>query len=266
MRSGSLRERANKARNANCAGEQRKRGREAKEREGMEGVKADNVVGVACAMTRASSVGNGQLGTVSVSVAYGSESHRGESVFCLPCQTLSFIQRRQGRKRWGEEWRWGAENELTFWALHIAIKFCLAKILTCLCHIIRNRKQQARSSFPSLCVPLPFHFLLPPATRSIKSCPCQLVWQFSALIFLSVCLCFSFSSLNENLLFSQAFPRVSSAFQLQWDNFTVIIGCCSLCRIRTCLCGFLLLVLVFVLCLSNLNFLKINFYLPKIKP
>lgn len=70
-------------------------GRKAKEREGREGregVKADNVVGVACAMTRASSVGNGQLGTVSVSVAYGSESHRGESVCCLPCQTLSFIQ------------------------------------------------------------------------------------------------------------------------------------------------------------------------------
>lgn len=69
--------------------------------EGREGVKADNVVGVACAMTRASSVGNGQLGTVSVSVAYGSESHRGESVCCLPCQTLSFIQRRQGRKTVG---------------------------------------------------------------------------------------------------------------------------------------------------------------------
>lgn len=68
---------------------------------GREGGKADNVVGVACAMTRASSVGNGQLGTVSVSVAYGSESHRGESVCCLPCQTLSFIQRRQERKRVG---------------------------------------------------------------------------------------------------------------------------------------------------------------------
>lgn len=157
-------------------------------------------------------------------------------------------------------WEWA-----TFWALHIAIKFCLAKILTCLCHIIRNRKQQARSSFPSLSSP---SVPAAPATRSIKSCPCQLVWQFSALIFLSVCLCFSFSSLNENLLFSQAFPRVSSASELQWDNFTVIIGCCSLCRIRTCLCGFvpLLLLLVFVLCLSNLNFLKINFYLPKIKP
>lgn len=101
MRSGSLRESKQSEKRKLCgwAEKEKENGRKAKEREGREGVKADNVVGVACAMTRASSVGNGQLGTVSVSVAYGSESHRGESVCCLPCQTLSFIQRRQGRRR-----------------------------------------------------------------------------------------------------------------------------------------------------------------------
>lgn len=146
MRSGSLRESKQSEKRKLCGWAEW--GREAKEREGkwVEGK------GVKLTMLWASHVqwlgphplatGNWELCQCQSHMA----ASRTEEKVCVVClvKHCHLSKEDRARRGKGEGWREVTENELTFWALHIAIKFCLAKILTCLCHIIRNRKQQAR--------------------------------------------------------------------------------------------------------------------------
>lgn len=166
----------------------------------------------------ASCNGNGETGNcVSVIRIWQRIAERMRKLLCcLPCQTLSFIQ--SSRRIGG--------NELTFWALHIAIKFCLAKILTCLCHTSFAKHQKADPLLSYVCTSV---YLSPSSTHAqLKLGPASSFdrFSFNFPVCLPVCMCFpsAFPHCTTTCFILQLtldFPRLFSC-----ENFTVIIGCC----------------------------------------
>lgn len=127
----------------------------------------------------ASCNGNGETGNcVSVIRIWQRIAERMRKLLCcLPCQTLSFIQ---SSKRIGG-------IELTFWALHIAIKFCLAKILTCLCHTSFAKHQKADPLLSYVCT---FVYLSPSSTHAqLKLGPASSFDRFSFNFPVCLCVC-----------------------------------------------------------------------------